>query len=409
MTCARDFGVIRNQKYQAKKKEHEGKRSQHANVADELLEVIGMIDKHPFVQTILHNKNKVPTIICYTESQIKDLKSFLSTAKGQPLGIDRTFNLGCLYVTTIVYKNQKVVRKNSNAEESPIFLGPVMLHKDATFKTYKTFLEHVETELSQNVESLEIRLPENMEIGTDDEKALTKAIEHVFPNATRYLCTKHLKDNVKHYLQNKVGVERKEREAIMNSVFGDDGIVDANSTIDFETRSSEINNKYSKELPVFSEYFNSRLKPKLYEHVFRPNRQNSTKRLWTNNNAESINNIFKLSVDWKPKHTADLIDKIYDITQLHFMDYRSAMHDSGNYRLAKPYQNYKVSDAVWRCKSEEEKQKLFENLLMDRKKTTKSSQITLSDGKYSVTSKANGKAEKPQQRKRGRNERTRKR
>ena len=98
MTCARDFDVIRNQKYQAKKKEHEGKRSQRANVADELLEVIGMIDKHPFVQTILHNKNKVPTIICYTESQIKDLKSFLSTAKGQPLGIDRIFNLGCLYV-----------------------------------------------------------------------------------------------------------------------------------------------------------------------------------------------------------------------------------------------------------------------------------------------------------------------
>ena len=172
-----------------------------------------------------------------------------------------------------MYKNHKVVRKNSNAEESPIFLGPVMLHKDATFKTYKTFLKHVETELSQNVESLEIRLPENMEIGTDDEKALTKAIEHVFPNATRYSCTKHLKDNVKHYLQNKVGVERKEREAIMNSIFGDDSIVDANSTIDFETRSSEINNKYSKELPVFSEYFNSRLKPKLYVHVFRPNRQ----------------------------------------------------------------------------------------------------------------------------------------
>ena len=40
------------------------------------------------------------------------------------------------------------------------------------------------------MESLEIRLPENMEIGTDDEKALTKAIEHIFPNATRYLFTR---------------------------------------------------------------------------------------------------------------------------------------------------------------------------------------------------------------------------
>ena len=82
------------------------------------------------------------------------------------------------------------------------------------------------------------------------------------------------------------------------------------------------------------------------------------------------------------------------------MDYRSAMHDTGNYRLAKPYQNYKVADAVWRCKTEEEKQKLFDSMLMDRKKSVKSSKITSSDGKYSVFSKANGKAEKPQQRKR---------
>ena len=409
MNCARDFEVIRNQKYLQKKKQ-EGKRPQQgSNVADELLEVIGMTDNHPFVQSIIHNKNKVPTIICYTDSQIKDLKSFLSTAKGQPLGIDRTFNLGCLYVTTIVYKNHKLVRKNSPTEEHPIFLGPVMLHKDATFKTYKTFLEHVKTELSHSVESLEIRLPENMEFGTDDERALTNAIEHVFPDSTRYLCTKHLKDNVKHYLQNKVGVERKQREEIMTSIFGDNGIVDANTTIDFETRSTEIANKFSEDLPTFTDYFNGRLKPKLYEHVFKPNRQNSTKELWTNNNAESINNIFKLSVDWKPKRAADLVEKIYDITELHFMDYRSAMHDSGNYRLTKPYQNYKVSDAVWRCKTEEEKRKLFEGLLTDRKKPVKSSQILSSDGKYSVTSKASGKAEKPQQRKRPRNERTRKR
>ena len=74
------------------------------------------------------------------------------------------------------------------------------------------------------MESLELRVSEQMEFGTDDEKALTKAIEHVFPSATRYLCTKHLKDNVKHYLLNKVGIEKRERETLMNSLFGDGGI-----------------------------------------------------------------------------------------------------------------------------------------------------------------------------------------
>ena len=55
-----------------------------------------------------------------------------------------------------------------------------------------------------------------------------------------------------------------------------------------------------------------------------------------NDSMTCANDIFKLLVDWKRKHTADLIDKSYDITQLHFMDYGSAMHNSGNYRLAKP-------------------------------------------------------------------------
>jgi len=47
-----------------------------------------------------------------------------------------------------------------------------------------------------------------MEFGSDDEKALTKATDHVFPSANRYLCTKHLKDNVTHYIKNKTGMDK---------------------------------------------------------------------------------------------------------------------------------------------------------------------------------------------------------
>ena len=75
-----------------------------------------------------------------------------------------------------------------------------MLHKDATYKTYKAFLEHIKTELDSEIKAVELRLSENTEFGTDDEKALTKARDHVFPSATRVLCTKHLKDDVKQYL-----------------------------------------------------------------------------------------------------------------------------------------------------------------------------------------------------------------
>ena len=75
-----------------------------------------------------------------------------------------------------------------------------MFHKDATYKTCKAFLEHIKTEIDCEVQAVELRLAESIEFGTDDEKALTKAIDHVFPSATRLLCRKHLKDNVKHYL-----------------------------------------------------------------------------------------------------------------------------------------------------------------------------------------------------------------
>ena len=237
MNCARDFRVIRNQKYNARKRE-KSNFTRNNNVADEILDVLGMLNEHPYVQTVIHNKLQVPSIICYTKEQIKDLKHFLTNTKNQPIGIDRTFGLGNFYVTLLVYKNQRVVRKNTN--DHPIFLGPLLLHKDASYKTYKSFLEHVATELDNDVENIEMRISENMELGSDDEKAQTKAIEHVFPSARRYLCTKHLKDNIKFYLQNKVGIDKVERDTVMRSLFGSEGIVDANTTIEFENRSDKL-------------------------------------------------------------------------------------------------------------------------------------------------------------------------
>ena len=96
-----------------------------------------MINEHPYVQTIVHNKDQVPSVICYTADQMPDLRHFLKNDKSEPLGIERTFNLGSCYVTTIVYKNQGVVRKEAeqkpNNDAHPIFMGPVLLHKEANY------------------------------------------------------------------------------------------------------------------------------------------------------------------------------------------------------------------------------------------------------------------------------------
>jgi hypothetical protein len=47
-----------------------------------------------------------------------------------------------------------------------------------------------------------------------------KAIDDVFPNVQRLLCTKHIKDNISDHLENKNGVTDKDRAEILSEIFG---------------------------------------------------------------------------------------------------------------------------------------------------------------------------------------------
>ena len=286
-----------------------------------------------------------------------------------------------------------------------------MLHKDATYKTYKSFLEHVSTELDSEIEEVELRVSQTLEFGSDEEKAMTKAIEHVFPSASRYLCTKHLKDNLKNHMQNKVGMDKKERNKIMDALFGTDtdSLTNADSTHSFESLQNDILSDVQQNYPAFSSYLEKKMLPNLKKCVYEPKRKNGSDKLWTNNNAESLNNILKNCVNWQPKHTAELIEKVHSITDLHFMDYRSALHQFGNYRLVHEESMYMVRDSLWRCKTEDEKVKLFQSFLKDTKKKSKGNYIRSGDGKYEVPVKAKGVAKKKNQGPRARNERANKR
>ena len=88
-------------------------------------------------------------------------------------------------------------------------------------------------------------------------------------------------------------------------------------------------------IPKLDNYLETKLIPRLEEYVFRPVRKNDNNKRWTNNSAESINNIFKLATDWKPQTTKKLILKLYGIVQLHYADYRATLHGQGNYVLTK--------------------------------------------------------------------------
>ena len=130
-------------------------------------------------------------------------------------------------------------KSRKETKDNPIFLGPLFLHQQADYNTYRAFFNKLSSELQSDVD-LELRIPEIMELGTDDEKALIKALEYSFPNSTRYLCTKHLKDNIKHYMTNKETIPTKERETITQLIFDTNGLCNANDTFTFENISSQI-------------------------------------------------------------------------------------------------------------------------------------------------------------------------
>ncbi|KAL3861921.1 hypothetical protein ACJMK2_007933 [Sinanodonta woodiana] len=122
-----------------------------------------------------------------------------------------------------------------------------------------------------------MQISENIELGSDDEKALTKAIEHVFPSARQYLCTKHLKDNIKFYLQNKVEIDKVESDKVMRSLFGSKSIMEANTTIKFENRLDKLEQLIKEKFDSFEQYYVNNLKPRLQKFVFKPNSRSNEK------------------------------------------------------------------------------------------------------------------------------------
>ena len=385
-----DNHQIRNLKYNEKKKERLGAIG---NVADEVLEVMSMVNKDDFVKQVVYTEgnNKPPSLICYTTDQLTDMQQYLKTNPDHILGIDRTFNLGAVYVTNFVYKNTKVVSKETG--EHPVFVGPMYLHWEGSFLSYHTFLSHIKARLSDTIQGIDVR------IGSDDESGLTKAIDNVFPGIKRLLCTKHIKDNVAKHLKNKIGVNDKDRSSILSDIFGCNGLVNAIDRFEFSYLADEICSKY----PCFESYFNSHLRQRLDEYVCQPHMQLKNERLWTNNNCESINHVFKKAIDWNPQPIPALTKTLMNVVKVQLIDLKRSLYGTGNYELFGKYKKHYVSQQAWYSKTEEQREKLFLKLIKDSKCLVTTVQSSVSN--FEVP-KPQRLAKKPHQNKRPRTIRT---
>jgi len=105
-------------------------------------------------------------------------------------------------------------------------LGPVYLHCDGSYETYHAFFTHLRCKLDNiNISGLEFSVWDLI-VGSDEERALTKAVETSFPQAATLLCCWHLEENVLRRLQDKVGVPAEVRPDTVRRVFGTEGLAD---------------------------------------------------------------------------------------------------------------------------------------------------------------------------------------
>ena len=134
-------------------------------------------------------------------------KHFSSAVKTSSIGVARTFNLGPCFVNTTVFQEKKHVEKT---KINQTILGPLSLHRDGAFHTHQRLLTQLASVLGTEIES-SLRT-NDMVTGPDEEKALVKAIKSSFPDFKLTLCTRHLGEDFKRHLKNKVRMNEKYTE-----------------------------------------------------------------------------------------------------------------------------------------------------------------------------------------------------
>lgn len=84
--------------------------------------------------------------------------------------------------------------------------------------------------------STEINMNEEIAIGSDQEQAILKVIASNFPAASRVLCSRHIQQNVTHYLRDKVGLDAKQRAVVENKIFANNALMMAEDECKFQDK-----------------------------------------------------------------------------------------------------------------------------------------------------------------------------
>ena len=117
------------------------------------------------------------------------------------------------------------------------------LHWDGALHTYQRYFTHLASVIDTNISETLLSV-NDIVVGSDEEKALVKAIKSSFPNSELTLCTRHLNENMSRHMRNKVGMNEKATKQVVDEIFGDNGLIEADTTVKFTKQVNIIESKY---------------------------------------------------------------------------------------------------------------------------------------------------------------------
>ena len=117
-------------------------------------------------------------------------------------------------------------------------------------------------------------------MGSDEEKALVKALKSSFPQSELTLCTRHLSENVSRHIRSKVvqttNFQNKLYQICLRK-WSDRG----RHTVDFTEKVTEVERKYED---LIGSYLTEKIIPTIKEYVYRARKTDSRIPLqWKNN------------------------------------------------------------------------------------------------------------------------------
>ena len=290
-------------------------------------------------------------VVLSSNQQLTDLKRFCTRHPCSILGIDPTFHFGDFDVTVTTYRHQMLEDTTPGKDmidRTPVFVGPVCVHKKKDTHTYYTFLS---TLIAKEKELRSLKA-----LGSDGEVAITNASLMAFESAVQLRCFNHVKKNIKNKLQD-IGSSKQSKKIILSDIFGavSDptskiiGLVDCLTHVEFDQKLESLSEKWDALVPGFWDWFCKKEGDTFKLHMIQTVRTEAGLRkhcFYNTNDNEGMNSTLQ-RVCGKDQPLPKFIKEIKEFITSQENQLSLAIVQQGHLRFKEEYKHFEVPISIW--------------------------------------------------------------